>query len=280
MRYTELNLTRAGLSVVNGNAHYYRGDGGICACACGDIWNVWGVLGGGASPLASAVSALLSSETLRLWSLSAAFLIRPAFPSSCTMSGSSARRRRKSPLVAAPRSSLSCKGRGDSRARSRAELCSERGLSSTTFSAPPCSGTATGYGAVSSVRTLLTAPYPVAVPLQGGAEKVVELKPLSEHNSALLLARLSPRPLQLNELRGAATKGDFLRRLALDPLIVQLEGNAGRIKKAALRLQSLRVSELSKALTAEARGDAPPPRTPQTFQMSPQAQAQIPPSPR
>jgi hypothetical protein len=130
------------------------------------------------------------------------------------------------------------------------------------------------------VRTLLTAPYPVAVPLQGGAEKVVELKPLSEHNSALLLARLSPRPLQLNELRGAATKGDFLRRLALDPLIVQLEGNAGRIKKAALRLQSLRVSELSKALTAEARGDAPPPRTPQTFQMSPQAQAQIPPSPR
>jgi hypothetical protein len=53
------------------------------------------------------------------------------------------------------------------------------------------------------VRTLLTAVDPVNRPLQGGAEKVLEMKPLSKHNTVRLICRLSPRPLQLDEITRA-----------------------------------------------------------------------------
>ena len=94
------------------------------------------------------------------------------------------------------------------------------------------------------VRTLLTATEPVSQPLQGGAEKVVELSPLSAHNAARLLCRLSPRPLRLSEIDGAESGADFVRKLAAHPLICELHGNARRIKAAALHLQHVQLAEL------------------------------------
>lgn len=94
------------------------------------------------------------------------------------------------------------------------------------------------------VRTLLTAVVPVGRPLQGGAEKVIELQPLSRVNSARLLCKLSPRPLLLSELPGAGSAKDFVQRLAELDVIGGLRGNPGLIKEAAPRLSHLRLHEL------------------------------------
>jgi hypothetical protein len=102
------------------------------------------------------------------------------------------------------------------------------------------------------VRTLLTARQPVASPLQGGAEKVIELAPLSSLNTARLLCRLSPRTLRLHELPGASNAADFVQLLARTPLVRMLSGNPGRVKATAPRLQTLSLDELGRSLAAEA----------------------------
>ena len=78
------------------------------------------------------------------------------------------------------------------------------------------------------VRTLLTAPTPVAQPLQGGSEKVIALEPLSAHNTARLLCRLSPRTLLLSEIAGATSASNFVQKLSLHPLVEKMHGNRRR----------------------------------------------------
>jgi hypothetical protein len=94
------------------------------------------------------------------------------------------------------------------------------------------------------VRTLLTAVDPVNRPLQGGAEKVLEMKPLSKHNTARLICRLSPRPLQLDEIKGAANAQDFVQRLASHDLVGALAGNPGRVKATVPQLSQRRLHEV------------------------------------
>ena len=128
------------------------------------------------------------------------------------------------------------------------------------------------------LRTLLTAVSPVSQPLEGGAEKarrdqsrvqphrapaapvppwptpvlpplqVVEVKPLSRMNTARLLCRLSPRPLLLSELPGAASAADFLNRLAQHALVEALHGNAGLVKETAPKLQTARIDEVTRSV--------------------------------
>jgi hypothetical protein len=86
------------------------------------------------------------------------------------------------------------------------------------------------------VRTLLTTACPIAQPLRGGAEKVVDLQPLSPHSTARLLCRLSPRQLLLRELPGADTTAEFLRMLSRHEITERLGGNPGRVKEEAPRL--------------------------------------------
>lgn len=105
------------------------------------------------------------------------------------------------------------------------------------------------------VRTLLTAIAPVAQPLHGAAEKVIELTPLVPLNTARLLCRLSPRALLLNEIPGATNGADFVRKLATHPLIIALKGNPKAIKSAALKLigpegRHLSLGELHHAILA------------------------------
>ena len=101
------------------------------------------------------------------------------------------------------------------------------------------------------LHTMITSRRPVAQPLQGGAEKVIELAPLSEVNTARLLWRLSPRSLRLHELPGASNASDFVAMLARHPLVTLLGGNPGLIKATAPRLQSLSLDELGQSLAAE-----------------------------
>ena len=101
------------------------------------------------------------------------------------------------------------------------------------------------------VRTLLTAPTPVAQPLQGGSEKVIALEPLSAHNTARLLCRLSPRTLLLSEIAGATSASNFVQKLSLHPLVEKMHGNPGVVKATAPRLQGLKVDELQAQLENE-----------------------------
>jgi len=87
------------------------------------------------------------------------------------------------------------------------------------------------------VRTLLTASEPVAQPLHGGAEKVVQLERLSSELTARLLCRLSPRPLMLSEIAGASGAADFVQKLAAMRVVSLFEGNPGLVKAAAPHLQ-------------------------------------------
>ena len=112
------------------------------------------------------------------------------------------------------------------------------------------------------VRTLLTAVSPVAQPLQGGAEKVVDIRPLSKINTARLLCRLSPRPLLLSEIEGAGSAADFVQRLSQHELIEGFAGNPGLVKAAAPRLSHLKLPELHKEQLAQlqTRPSRAPPR--------------------
>ena len=101
------------------------------------------------------------------------------------------------------------------------------------------------------VRTLLTAPTPVAQPLQGGSEKVIAVEPLSAHNTARLLCRLSPRTLLLSEIAGATSASNFVQKLSLHPLVEKMHGNPGVVKATAPRLQGLKVDELQAQLENE-----------------------------
>ena len=107
------------------------------------------------------------------------------------------------------------------------------------------------------IRTLITAVSPVAQPLQGGAEKVVDIQPLSRLNTARLLCRLSPRPLLLNEVEGAGSAAAFVQRLAQHELIVAFNGNPGFVKATAPRLSQMKLPELYKDL-ALAQSRTPP----------------------
>ena len=108
------------------------------------------------------------------------------------------------------------------------------------------------------VRTLLTAVSPVAQPLQGGAEKVVDIQPLSRLNTARLLCRLSPRPLLLKEIEGAGSAADFVQRLAQHEFIINFNGNPGFVKATAPRLSVLSLPELHKEQLLFAPSRTPP----------------------
>ena len=103
------------------------------------------------------------------------------------------------------------------------------------------------------VRTLLTAVSAVGQPLQGGAEKVVDIQPLSKLNTARLLCRLSPRPLLLSEIQGAGSAADFVQRLAQHDLIETFNGNPGLVKATAPRLSKLKLAELHAEQIASAQ---------------------------
>jgi hypothetical protein len=77
---------------------------------------------------------------------------------------------------------------------------------------------------------------------------VVEVKPLSRMNTARLLCRLSPRPLLLSELPGAASAADFVNRLAQHALVEALHGNAGLVKETAPKLQTARIDEVTRSV--------------------------------
>ena len=131
------------------------------------------------------------------------------------------------------------------------------GVSTELVRHPAVLGLLAALLAFARVRTLLTARQPVASPLQGGAEKVIELAPLTGLNTARLLCRLSPRTLRLHELPGASNAGDFVQILAKHPLVRLLCGNPGRVKATAPRLQTLSLDELGRKLIAEATPTAP-----------------------
>ena len=79
------------------------------------------------------------------------------------------------------------------------------------------------------------------LPLQGGAEKVVGITPLSSLHTAKLLCKLSPRPLLLSEIEGAGSAQEFVQRLAQHRGIMQgFRGNPGLVKAAAPRLSHVR----------------------------------------
>ena len=94
------------------------------------------------------------------------------------------------------------------------------------------------------MRTLLTTVHPVAQSLQGGAEKVIDIQPLSPLNTAKLLCKLSPRPLLLTEIQGAGSAADFVQRLSLHPIMAGFRGNPGLVKAAAPRLSHVRLHEI------------------------------------
>jgi len=98
------------------------------------------------------------------------------------------------------------------------------------------------------VRTLLTMIEPVAQPLQGGAEKVIQISPLSADFAARLLCRLAPRPLRLSEIPGATSTSDFVQRLSAHGIISNLRGNPGLIKAAAPRLQGRSLEDVEAQL--------------------------------
>ena len=101
------------------------------------------------------------------------------------------------------------------------------------------------------VRTLLTTVHPVAQPLQGGAEKVVGIRPLSSLHTAKLLCKLSPRPLLLSEIEGAGSAQEFVQRLAQHQGIMQgFRGNPGLVKAAAPRLSHARLVDIHEDLAS------------------------------
>ena len=110
------------------------------------------------------------------------------------------------------------------------------------------------------VRTLITTVSPIAQPLQGGAEKVVDIQPLSAMNTARLLCKLSPRPLLLSEIEGAGSAADFVQRLSQHEIMGAFNGNPGLVKEAAPRLSYAKLHEIHEARTPHTSA-SPSPRS-------------------